>query len=113
MNFFEKFLFIIEFILHFSCISFFKRLFLEKDHFLKVFFEFVTILLLFYVLGVLGHNTCRILVSQPGTEPTAPALVDEILTTGLSENSLVLLFFDFYYQSDFSFINDLGGAFLC
>ena len=50
MNFFEKSLFISEFSLHFSCIAFFKRLFLE-DHFFKVFFEFVTILLLFYVLG--------------------------------------------------------------
>ena len=47
----------------------------------KVFIEFVTILLLFYVL-VLDHKACRILAPRPGFEPTPPALEAEVLTTG-------------------------------
>ena len=42
----------------------------------KVFMEFVTILLLFYVLDFLFFclQSCDILVSQSGIEPTPPAL---------------------------------------
>ena len=56
--------------------------------FLKVFIEFVTILLLFSVLGwfffffFFGHEACGILVPQPGIKPSSPALEDELLTTG-------------------------------
>ena len=57
------------------------------DHFLKVFFEFVTILLLFYVL-VFGRKACGILAPQPGIEPAPPALEGEVLTTGPPGKSL-------------------------
>ena len=51
------------------------------DHFFKVFIEFVTILLLFYVL-IFGLEAYGILAPQPGIEPSHPALEGEILTTG-------------------------------
>ena len=47
----------------------------------KVFIEFVTIFLLFYVL-VFGCETCGILAPQPGIELTPPALEGKVLTTG-------------------------------
>ena len=47
----------------------------------KIFIEFVTILLLFYVSGFFGHKTCRTLSPQPGIEPISPALEGEVLTT--------------------------------
>ena len=49
--------------------------------FFKVFIEFVTILLLFYVLAF-GCEACGVLVSQAGIEPTLPALEGKVLTTG-------------------------------
>ena len=49
--------------------------------FFKVFIEFVTILLLFYVLAF-GCKACGVLVSQAGIEPTLPALEGKVLTTG-------------------------------
>jgi len=50
----------------------------------KVFIEFVTILLLFYVWGGLGfgHEACGILVLRPGIEPRALALKGEVPTIG-------------------------------
>ena len=52
----------------------------------KVFTEFVTILLLFYVL-VFWPEACGILAPQPGIEPTASALEGKVLTTGLRRKS--------------------------
>ena len=49
--------------------------------FFKVFIEFVTILLLFYVL-FFGQEACGILDSWPGIEPAPPALKGEVLTSG-------------------------------
>ena len=48
----------------------------------KVFIEFVTILLLFYVL-VFGCEACGILAPWSGIKPVPPALEGEVLTTGL------------------------------
>ena len=57
--------------------------------FFKVFIEFVTILLLFYVLIFWhGCEACEILAPRPGIEPATPALEGEVLTTGLPGNSL-------------------------
>ena len=47
----------------------------------KVFIEFVTILLLSYVL-LFAQEACGILVPQPGIEPTPPALEGEVISTG-------------------------------
>ena len=47
--------------------------------FLKVFIDFVTVLLLFYVL-FFGHKACGILALQPGIRPVYPALEGDILT---------------------------------
>ena len=47
----------------------------------KVFLEFVTILLLFYVL-VFWPEACGILVPRPWIEPITPALEGEVFTTG-------------------------------
>ena len=60
---------------------FFKIFFFYVDHFLKVFIEFVTILLLSYGL-VFDPETCGILASWSGIETTPPTLEDEGLTTG-------------------------------
>ena len=54
---------------------------------LKVFIEFVTILLLFYVL-VFGPEACGILAPRPGIEPAPPALEGEVPTTGPPGKSL-------------------------
>ena len=54
----------------------------------KVFIEFVTILLLFYVLFLFGHEAWGILAPPPGIEPIPLALEGEVLTTGPSRKSL-------------------------
>jgi len=54
---------------------------------LKIFIEFVTILLLFYVFGFFGHKACGILAYWPGINPTPPALEGKVPTTGLSGKS--------------------------
>ena len=61
----------------------FKNVFQQRTFF-KVFIEFVTILLLFYVLFcfVFGHGVRGILVPQPGIKHTPPALDGEVLTMG-------------------------------
>ena len=53
----------------------------------KVFTEFVTILLLFFMSCVFGHEACGTLVTQPGMELVLPALEGEVLTTGLPAKS--------------------------
>ena len=47
----------------------------------KVFIEFATILLLFFIL-FFGCEACGILAPQPGMEPAPPALEGKVLTTG-------------------------------
>ena len=59
------------------------------DHFLKVFIEFVTILLLFYALFCWP----QILAPQPGIEPTHPALEREVLTSGSSLSPCAFLLY--------------------
>ena len=50
---------------------------------LKVFVEFVTISLLFYILFFFfGPGACGILVPLPGIKPALSTLEHEILTTG-------------------------------
>lgn len=58
------------------------------DHF-KSLHQFVTMLLLFYVL-VFGCEACGILSPQPGT--VAPALDGRVLSTGIASKSLYLSF---------------------
>ena len=48
--------------------------------FLKVFIEFVKILLLFYFL--IFWAACEILAPVPGIEPAPPALEDKVVTPG-------------------------------
>ena len=57
----------------------------------KVFIEFVTVLLLFYVL-VFWPQGMWLLGPRPGIEPAPPALEGEVLTTGPPEKSLFVLF---------------------
>ena len=57
----------------------------------KVFIEFVTILLLFYVFGFFGHEACGILAPWPGIEPIPPALEGKVLATGPPGKSCNLL----------------------
>ena len=54
---------------------------------LKVFIEFVTILLLFYVLLFLGRKACGIWAPWPGIEPVPPALEGWFWTTEPPGNS--------------------------
>ena len=56
--------------------------FLKIQTIFKVFTEFVTILLLFYVYGFFGHKACGILAPWPGIEPTPPPVKGEVPTTG-------------------------------
>ena len=48
----------------------------------KVFIEFVTILLLFFMFWFFGGEACGILAPRPGIEPAPPALEGEVLTPG-------------------------------
>ena len=53
------------------------------DHYLKVFIEFVKVLLLFYLfIYLFGHEACGILAPCPGIEPIPTALEGEVLITG-------------------------------
>ena len=72
---------------------------------LKVFIEFVTILLLLYVFfWFVGHEACGILAPQPGIEPGPLALEGEVLTTeppGKSQQPVALaskIFLEFKKQ---------------
>jgi len=58
----------------------------------KVFIEFVTILLLFYLGCSFGCEAFGILVPVLGVEPIPPALEGKVLTTGPPGNSLLILF---------------------
>ena len=57
----------------------------------KDFIEFITILLLFYVLDF-WHESCPTLAPQQ-IEPAPPAMEDEVLTTGLPGKSLFYVYF--------------------
>ena len=57
----------------------------------KVFIEFVTILLLFYVLVFWPQGMWN-LSSPPGIKPAPPALEGEVLTTGPPGKSLTAPF---------------------
>ena len=59
---------------------------------LKVFIEFVTIPLLFYVLFFLADRYVGILAPQPGMELALSALEGNVLTSGLPGKSLSGLF---------------------
>ena len=48
----------------------------------KVFSEFVTVLLLLYVLGFWGPEACGMLAFRPGIEPAPPSLKGRVLSTG-------------------------------
>ena len=56
-----------------------------------VFIEFVTILLLVYVLVFFGCEACGILAPQPETELACPALEGKVLTTEKPGKSLCFL----------------------
>ena len=85
---FTKITYILSFCLPqplFCCFAF-KIFFLVWTIF-KVFVEFVTVLLLFYVL-VFDHEACEILVPRPGIKPAPPTLEGEVLTNGPPGKSL-------------------------
>ena len=46
----------------------------------KVYVEFVTILLVFYILFFYGPEDCGILAPLPGLEPAHPTLEGDVLT---------------------------------
>ena len=62
----------------------------------KVFIEFVTILLLFYVFWFFGPEACGTLAPQPGIEPARLVLEGEVLTTALPGKSHMLAIIDIY-----------------
>ena len=66
----------------------------------KIFIEFATTLLLFYVFWFFGPKACDILAPRPGIEPSPSVLEGEIITTGSPEKypstSLLLCSFNFY-----------------
>ena len=66
---------------------FFHNFFLMWTTFIKVFTEFITILLLFHVL-FFGRG---ILTLQPGMVPAPSALESKVLTTGLPRKSSSIL----------------------
>ena len=82
----------------FSLLPFFKSFFLMRIIF-KVFIEFVTIMLLLYVLGFWPWSMWD-LSSQPGIEHAPLALEGKVLTTGLPRKSQVYsLLLSFFLNS--------------
>ena len=69
------------------CLLIFLRFFFLMWIIFNIFFELVTILLLFYVLGF-GLKACGIFASYPGSEPMPPTLEDKVLITGPPGKSL-------------------------
>ena len=65
--------------------------FIDVDHFLNVFIEFITMLLLLFIY-FLGHKACNILAPLPGTELSPLASKGEFLTTVLPGGSHVVHF---------------------
>ena len=58
----------------------------------KVFIEFVSIWLLFYVLFCFSYKACGMLSPWPGTEPASPAMEGEVLNSGPPGQSLSVIF---------------------
>ena len=54
--------------------------------------EFVTILLLFYILFLFGCQACGILAPRAGMELTPPGLEGEVSTSGLPDKCPLLYF---------------------
>ena len=52
------------------------------DQFLSIYYICCNTVSMFWFFG---HEACGILTSQPGIEPTPPALEGKVLTTGQSE----------------------------
>ena len=65
--------------------------FAVSHFFKKVFIEFATILLLFYILGFWPRGMWDI-TPQPGIEPTPPALEGKVSTTGLPGKSFIYFY---------------------
>ena len=65
-------------------LNIFLKDFFDVAHFLKVCIEFVTVLLLVYLLFCFffGREACGILVPQPGVEPASSALGGGVLIAG-------------------------------
>ena len=76
-----------EYLPGFAFIYCFKEFFLMWTIF-KVFIEFFTVLLMFYVFGFFGHEAGGILAPQPGIKPSPSAVESNILTTGPPGKSL-------------------------
>ena len=66
-----------------------KKTFLCGPFFKKVFIEFVTLLLLFYVLIFFCHEAYGMLAPRLGIKPATPALEGEVLPTGPPGKSLI------------------------
>ena len=60
---------------------------LEWDHFESVYWICYNIASVLYIY-IFDQEACGILASQPGMEPTPPALEGKLLTTGLPGKSL-------------------------
>ena len=76
----------------------------------KVFIEFVTTLLLFYVFWFFGREACGVSAPWPGVEPAPPALEGKVLTTGPPGKSLLFFLSPFPYYITFSPYNNLWIA---
>ena len=59
----------------------------------KVFIDFVTLLLLLFMLWFFDCKLCGILAPQPGVEPARPVLECEVSATGQPRKSLFFSFF--------------------
>ena len=60
---------------------------------LKVFIEFLTILLLLFMFWYFGHTSCGPLAPQPGIYPASLALEGKVPTARLPGKSLDFFFF--------------------
>ena len=63
----------------------------------KVFIEFVTTLLLFYIVAFFGCKACGVLAPKPGIESAhtpPPALEGKVLTTGAPGKSFLFVLFN-------------------
>ena len=83
------------------------------DYFFKVFIEFVTIMILFYVfLQFFGHKACGILAPQLKIKPAHPALEDEVLATGPPGKFFLIVRRSFVYEDrDINVVNTITSGY--
>ena len=74
------------------CFHYLSFFFFDVDHFLKIFIECVTIVLLLFMFWIFGREACTTLAPQSGTKPTQPCIGRWSVNHWSAKKSQVLFF---------------------